>query len=433
MQASIQIVCPGCGKLFHIQAAQADAALSCTNCGKSIKVLQHSSVRLQAVEAQTDEPAVNASAVISGHFGTVKQSMPTLNAGSGQPPAVAASKSFPPTARALSADPDSALVAAASTAFQVKGWQCANWSGHLAFAAEVKVASAKKGIDESLNLTVSAAGGILRLETVVAPLPKPPLTPLREILHRINFRAGGTFFQIRECGVSARYLVFPRRASGGNLTQDEVLSALRQLNHDRLNAAPLLLKEEEIRSHSMSPQLIDRAFAAPLFAGVPSSVTAVQLRELANLADFPVKIKGAMLYLAAEPKRPDVYPVWLSLSSQVVRGWTIPGSAAPERSASVSWFRRIVGQAELPPPPKLSKPQFETLLKKLDALNESSGLLQHVWNGQQVLGLVVFPPTEKRMGVEDFKFLAGVLHQRARDAMPELKGTPLANYVSATG
>ena len=85
----------------------------------------------------------------------------------------------------------------------------------------------------------------------------------------------------------------------------------------------------------------------------------------------------------------------------------------------MSWFRRIVGKAETPPP-KLTKSQLDTLLKKLDEMNESPGLLHYVWNGQQVLGMAVFPPTEKRMEVEEFKYLTGLLFKRAREVMREL-------------
>lgn len=270
-----QGVCPTCGKLFTITAESATSDLACTNCGKKISIMRHTSVRLQAVTGGGIAPSVvvNSSPAFSGVMESVQGN------GAGKTSVLAPAVGLPPAqVEPFVPDrpdaPEVPMVASAWAACQTNGLKCQAWPGINGFTAEGTVAETRAGT-VALCATIYGSGGVLLMEAVAAPLPKPPLLPLRELLSRINVRSGGTVFRIRETGVIARYRLWPRARRFGNVSRDAVMRGLTQLAYD-IACAQVLLKHGDVRMALASPQGIDKAFAVPLAAaaGTPG------LREL---------------------------------------------------------------------------------------------------------------------------------------------------------
>jgi hypothetical protein len=175
-----------------------------------------------------------------------------------------------------------------------------------------------------------------------------------------------------------------------------------------------------------NPGGINQAFSNPLAAGVTSYLSPKQLQGLAEMAGYRARAKGAMLYLAKQTTPANTFPIWFSISNNVMKGWTVPGSETGKREATGIWgmFTKAVSQKKSNTI-KLNRPQLDALLKKLDTLNETSGLLNYVWNGKQIMAMAVFPPTEKRMEPEELKHLADALFWQSERSLRGQDGLPL--------
>lgn len=418
MQNTIQGVCPACGNLFSIASSgNAIDDVACTFCGKKINIVSHSSVHLQAVDGSMTAALVNSSAALSGTLAAVTElpAAPKSAIGAGIEDVPEGCEPYVPGAPN---EPEVPLVTTAWNACQEQGWACQNWPGLNAFAVEAVLDPGKKS-ERRLSVSISGGGGMLNLETVVAPLPRPPFTPLREVLCRVNVRSGGTIFMIRDCGVVARYKLWPRVRRDGNVSRNALLRAINQLDRDAHNGETVL-KESAIRMCLANPTSIDQAFAVPLAAssGLPNLR---QFEAFGKQAGYVAVPRGAMIYLGPEPSRPNYCPVWVSVSKGVLRGFTVPGSQTGSKENTGIWgvFSKMVGRAD-DGANKLSKSQLDALLKKIDELNEIPGLMNYAWNGKQVLAMVIFSPTESNMDLEEFQQMAEFLFERALTGIPDL-------------
>lgn len=415
-------LCPGCGNYFVVLPENINKQPACQFCGKPIELEQHTNYALPPVDAETEKASVDASAARSG--GHPIGADIAEAAESGQYVATPAIRIPSTWHEAATQDPEAAMLARAWEAFNELEWPCQNWPAQKAFSV---VASVKGPRDknESLNVTVFAYDGLITMETVVAPLPNPPLTDLRDLLCRINVRSGGSVFMLRDCGVVARYKMLPRKRHNQNFSKEGVVRGLRQLNKDRLITIPLL-KPEAVRMTLADPSGINQAFSQPLAGAVSSHLSPKQLQSLAEKAGYRARAKGAMLYLAKQNSPANAFPIWFSISNGVMKGWTVPGGETGKREATGIWgmFTKAVSTKKSDTI-KLNRPQLDSLLKKLDGLNESSGLLNYVWNGKQIMAMAVFPPTEKRMEPEELKHLADALFWQSEKSLRGQDGLPL--------
>jgi len=395
MRQNIEGICPGCGQFFSIASAGSEGVYAC-DCGQSVRVSPHDTSRLKSVDVSQE---TRSSSSARWH----------LPSASGRHPAMEVSPTTAMFLRRAENDPRMMLLAQARMVLRKRGWTCQDWPGQMAFAAEVVVPGrTRQERDEALNVSVYSLDGVVCFETAVAPLPRPPWMPVRELLNRMNLRSGGSVFLLRECGIVARHKLLVRRSQVNTTT---VMYALRQLNHDRRCAMPLLA-QELIQAGVATSETVDRAFAAPSVIPLLTPFSQRQLQQLCQIGGYACALENGRMYLT-----PGRRSVWLSFHQGLLRGWAAPGMELDRRFSGERWgfLQKVMGHIGTTPP-KLSRAQLDNLLERLNAMNESSGMLTYVWNGTQVLAMAVFPPSDKRMEIEDFRFIGEALLRRAREA-----------------
>lgn len=329
------------------------------------------------------------------------------SAAAGAPEASAApARTCPLRAFPLGRSSDAALVGFARACIQEQGWPCQAWEGRDAFATEARLPGTEGGAEEVCNVTVSASGGVLTLETIAARMPPPPWRPLYETLNRLNLCSRGPVFLAREYGVVLRTLFSSEPQTREFLSPEKLLHALVRLMHDRRAAQPIL---ENVGGESV-PRHIERAFAlaAPPFDEMAISLT--QLQVLACSAGCHPYESGPALYLNRMPSSRNQCPVRMLLDGDVLRCWAflagdLPGGQTPEKHPFV---RQVLGQIR-ESPVELNPAQAAVLLERLNSLNEASIELRYVWSGRQVLAMAVYTPALRDMKVSTFKRLAEML------------------------
>ncbi len=423
LRDTVQSVCPACGNMFSVAIQETGKPVQCDKCGKPIVIVSHSSVNLPAVGGEEVRAEITGSPKSSGGRERVPSSQFARKSG-GNPTVDSAAQSSQ-WHLAVDADPEAGMITQAWDAFKSKGWKCTDWPNVKAFAAVVRVPGGEGKPEQELNLTVSGTGGILTLETVLARCPVNSPTNLRVALNRANVRTGGTVLQLRSCGVVARYKLLPRRIHKGVVSKDGVLRALSQLNRDLINARKLLGNDmDEVLPPTSAA--IEKAFSKPLAAQITSQRTTQQLIPLAEHVELRAKAKGAILYLARKSDPAGQFPIWLSISGNVLRGWAIPGSKGAPAQKKAGGFMGLFSRMTGPVPgPQLEGPQLDKLLDNVDRINESYRHLQYVWNGQQVLGMAIFPPTEKRMEPDEFRKMTDILFECAEQDLKAPDGSML--------
>ncbi|MBI3830166.1 MAG: zinc ribbon domain-containing protein [Planctomycetes bacterium] len=401
MANSFQAACPRCGNVFEASNYLQFGTAACPGCGESVRIISHSSARLPAV--RVEDAADLMPAIASGAWKGVRpEHAPRPK------PAIDPETDY-------EAYLENAMFEQARTAVTSKGATCQDWDGRRAFSTQVTLQHPKTLAQEALNVTAAAMDGMLILETVAAPLPRPPLTNLRDAVNRLNMCSGGSTFVLRTCGIVARYRLVPRMALETGISSDGVLRALRQINYDRIVANPFL-QEEWLRTGLSKPEAIEKACRAPLAASVASVVSLPQLKALAEAAGYQTLVKGDRLYFGSERVTPEA-SVWLSVAGGVLRGWSIPGSMHETTQSSERWgvLTKLMGRNKNEPL-TISRAQLDKLLDRLNEMNGAASLLDYVWDGERVLAMTIFPPTEKRLEVEEFQAIAETLVKRARDA-----------------
>ena len=63
----------------------------------------------------------------------------------------------------------------------------------------------------------------------------------------------------------------------------------------------------------------------------------------------------------------------------------------------------------------------------LAELNEVSSPTHYLWNGQQLLAMFVFPPTEKRLTPQEMRTMTQVLLKRSKEDLPQVEQILLAS------
>lgn len=392
----IQAACPKCGNVFQVESSGEKNA-ACPGCGENVRIVAHSSARLAAIRP---EDAMDlASPIASGAYQGVR----------------------PEHAPKPAIDPETdyqewleqTMLAQARSALVAKNATCTDWDGRKAFSALLELQHPKTLKQEAVNFTIAAMDGMLFIETIAAPLPKPPLTVLRDAVNRLNTCAGGTAFLLRTCGVVARYRLVPRMCIETGVNGDSVLRAVRQINFDRIQAGTFF-QEEWMRSGLSKASAIDKAFAAPLAASVSSVISLQQLRALAEAGGFQALVKGDRLYVSEDATSVDA-SVWMTVNGGVLRGWSVPGSMHESSQSSERWgvLSKLMGNKRAVA--AVSRSQLDKLLDRINEMNETAGLLNYVWDGERVLGTAMFPPTEKRLELEEFQAFVEILVKRARD------------------
>jgi len=400
MPQTMQAPCPRCGNAFTVDLTKQRGSAACPACGENVRIVSHSSAMLTAVKP---EDAVDlAPAIASGAWkGVVKQ-----------PPAAAQLKPAP------AVDYEDALeremLAQARAAATAREAQCHDWDGRKAFSAQLNQQHPKTLVMEPLNVTVAAMDGLLFLETIVAPLPRPPLSTLRDVINRMQALAGGSVFLLRSCGIVVRHRLVPRMNIETGINGDCFLRALRQLNYDRIVAAPFL-QEEWLCTGLSKPVAIEKAFNMPLAASVASSISLQQLKHLAEHSGYSTLAKGDRLYLNQERASAES-PVWLTINGGVLRGWAHPGSLHETTQSAERWgvLSKLMGRGKTEAQ-AASRGQVDKLLDRLNEMNESAGLLNYLWDGEHVVSMAIWPPTEKRIEIEEFQAFVETLFKRARD------------------
>ncbi|MCW8129991.1 MAG: hypothetical protein KIS92_06525 [Planctomycetota bacterium] len=392
----IQAACPKCGNVFQVEASGQKTA-ACTGCGENVRIVAHSSARMAAIRP---EDAMDlASPIASGAYQGVRPEHAPK-------PEIDSEADYQEWL-------EQKMLAQARTALATKNAACTDWDGRKAFSALIELQHPKTLKQEAVNFTIAAMDGMLYIETIAAPLPKPPLTVLRDAVNRLNTCAGGTAFLLRTCGVVARYRLVPRMCIETGVNGDSVLRAVRQINFDRIQAGAFF-QEEWLRSGLSKASAIEKAFAAPLAASVSSVISLQQLRALAEAGGYHALVKGDRLYIAAEASSADA-SVWMTVNGGVLRGWAAPGSLHESSQSSERWgvLSKLMGNKRAAA--AVSRSQLDKLLDRINEMNETAGLLNYVWDGERVLGTAMFPPTEKRLELEEFQAFVEILVKRARD------------------
>jgi hypothetical protein len=325
----------------------------------------------------------------------------------------AASDQIPEAPKTAHKDPDKAITAYALGLFRVHGWPCRELEGYRAFAVKAAFRDPKTGTKDVANFTVSASGGVLTFETVVLPLPPPPWNILREAINALNLCSGGSVFVLRECGVAARHRLLPSTEKAEALTVEDIMQALRQINHDKKLATPVL--EEAARDGRLSPTSIELAFSEP----IPPNVTPVAFEQMYNLGQasgFHSVRDGEMIGLSSHPCPFNQCPVQASSVGGVLRLWTVLGEDVEALMASDRWqYVRHVLRNLSHESPALTPTQLSQLLERLNSLNDASALIRYVWSNKKVYAMAVVPATGKELAVEDFVRLTQALFRSANE------------------
>jgi len=383
--------------------------LKCDICGEQIQITDSSSriFRLPD-EIQLQTPA----------FGI--ESSPWLDLGLQEAPSPqaalepkAASERVPEAPKTAPKDPDKAITAYALGLFRVNGWPCSELDGYRAFAVKASFRDPRTGAKDTSNFTVSATGGVLTFETVVLPLPPPPWNILREAINALNLCSGGSVFVLRECGIAARHRLLPSTERPEALTVEDIVQALRQINHDKKLATPVL--EAAIRDGRLSPTSIELAFSEPIPPNV-KPVTFEQLYALGQASGFHAVRDGDMIGLSSRPCPFNQCSVQASAVGGVLRLWTVLGEDVEALMASDRWqYVRHVLRNLSHESPALTPTQLSQLLERLNGLNDTSALIRYVWSNKKVYAMAVVPASGKELAVEDFVRLTQALFRSANE------------------
>ena len=455
--------CPICGKPVPISPSEESEAAVCGYCGLKVRIQALYAARAPARNPPSERapsgtpptvvlarnpvrPAATVPALVAPHQAgaapalplesplapkpsgiiPLKPATPWASSVSGSRPAVAA-ESARTSARLLAQGKvsDSALVACARNALVERGWTCSSWAGRDAFAAEVRLPGARGDEEEVCNVTVSAMGGVLSLEAIAIVLPPPPWRTLREALNKLNICSRGPVFLLREYGVTLRTKLLAAPSDQEGLSEEKLLHALTRLVRDRAAALPIL----ENTGGETSPRHVERAFAQATGAPAGASLSITQLQLLACSAGFHPQEHGNALFLNCGSAPDTQRQVRMLLDGDVLRGWAFPGKELRERRSSErhGFVRQVLG-LERGTPAVLSPSQADTLLERLNALNEASGALHYVWSGEQILVMTIHTPALREMRVSTFRRFAEFLFRCARENSREVDNLQVARY-----
>ena len=404
-------LCPRCGQKLP-ESGEFTALLKCEFCGEQIHITGSSSriFRLPD-EIQLQTPA----------FGVERS--PWLDMGLQEAPSPqaaldskAASDDIPAAPKTVPKDLDKAITSYALGLFRVNGWPCMELEGYRAFIVKAAFRDSKTGNKDVANITVSASGGVLTFETVVLPLPAPPWNVLREAINALNLCCGGAVFVLRECGIAARNRLLPGGGDVASFTVEDIMQSLRQLNHDRKLALPIL--EEAVRDARLSPTSIELTFSGPLLPNVvPTGFD--QLYDLCQSSGYHAVRDGDMIGLSTTPCPFNQCLVQASSVGGVVRLWTVLGEDVEALMASDRWqYVRQVLRTLSRESPALTPTQLNQLLERLNSLNDTSGLIRYVWSNGKVYAMAVVPASGKELAVEDLQCFAQALFRCAHQETP---------------
>jgi hypothetical protein len=398
--------CPRCGQ--PLSRTSVNGQLVCGICGEQTRRDSGRIFRLpELVQLQTPSP------------GTLEPLV------AGQPaqmlkPVLATPPGLPAALPTVPKDPDKALTSFALGLFRVRGWPCRELEGYRAFVVRAGFCNPETGLKDICNITVSAAGGVLTFETTLLPLPAPPWQDVRETLNALNLCSGASVYLLRECGVVARHRLLPRSSDAAAFSVDGVMQALRQLNHDRRLALPIL--EDALRQGHADHAAIQKAFAMPLAAQHVAPLTLERLYDLGQFIGCHTVREGEMVGLSPQPCSLAQCPVWASAAGGVLRAWTVLGEDVEALLTLDRWkFVRHVIRTMNREAPGLSRAQLAQLLERLNNLNDNSALLRYAWNNGKIYALAVCPPSGGEFGVDEFRSLIQALFRCASAGPSEME------------
>ena len=408
--------CPRCGQSVSISLDSGHATAQCEFCQEAFQIQSGAPFRLPdelELEGDANSSARSPWADVSRSSASGAH---TFNISSLVPPGVDVTPAAVPVAPK---DPDKALTSFALGIFRVRSWPCRELEGYRAFVVRVGFRKPLGGEKDICNITVSAVGGVLTFETILHPLPPPPWMPIREALNSIN-SVSRAVFVLRECGVVARHKLLPRGTENGSFTVDGIFNTLRQLNHDRLMAKPLL--EAVLRGEALDCMALERNFGFPPPSQAGVTLTLAQACDLAGFAGFFRTLEGPTLYLSHAPCAVEECKVCVGVMGGALRGWTVLEEGQEKRWPGQRWalVRQILRNTTRMGP-AISRSLLTRVLERLNALNDCSGMLRYVWNNGAVLALAVHTPAEMDIRVEEFKFFADALFRCACEGERELK------------
>ncbi|MCZ7648405.1 MAG: hypothetical protein M5U26_24625 [Planctomycetota bacterium] len=307
-------------------------------------------------------------------------------------------------------DFDKMLATYALGLFRVRGWPCQDLPGYKAFIVRARIANPDCPSPDVCNVTISAARGVLTLETVVRALPPPPWTTLRETLNAINQCSGGSLFLMRECGVVVRYKLVPQATPEGRFHVDNILGALRQMNHDRRLALHVLHMAGQWSV--FDARAVRRAFASPVVE--PKPVPLSYLQDLAGFAGYYAVERDGILHLNKEICAPAECPIRMRLEDGVIRAWTVLAPEVTSKFCGERWefVRKIMRHLTRSSNMKLTRSQASRLLEHLNVLNDTSALLRYLWTEDGLSAIATHTMLEPELSVEEFQLLTDALFRR---------------------
>ncbi|MBE7465244.1 MAG: hypothetical protein HS116_17335 [Planctomycetes bacterium] len=312
---------------------------------------------------------------------------------------------------ALPKDLDKALATYALGLFRVRGWPCQELPGYKAFVVRARISHPESGNTDVCNVTISAARGVLTLETVVRNLPPPPWHTLRETLNALNIASGGSLFLMRECGIVVRYRLLPQTSPEGRFNVDHILAALMQMNHDRRLAMQVLFMASQWSVFDGAA--VRKTFAQPVAR--PQQVEQRYLQDLAGFAGYYAFPKGGELGLNKELCAPSDCPVNLKLDRGMLRAWTTLNTEIISRLSGERWgFVRQMMRSLSRPGLRMTHNQRTRMIEHLNGINDTSALLRYVWQEEQLRAVATYNFFGQDMTVENFQTIVDALFRRTR-------------------
>ncbi len=312
-----------------------------------------------------------------------------------------ASEDTPPAPPTQPKDPDKALTGVAIGIFRMKNWPCQEEPGYKAFRAKVKFHSAQLNVTSIDDYRVSAAHGLLMLETPAVELPPLTNVPLLEMINEINQRSISSVFFLTEQGVMMRHALIPMPREDGFLTSGMILQTLRQINHDRRHALSLL--REAVECKKLDPLAIARAFAEPAAACAVKSDTLEQTADLAGFAGLHTNRLNGQITLSKDIMPADKCAVHMAALPGFVRGWaTLDESSRGGAAWNVipSAFREMLNKVGTKP---------YKILEQLNEMNRKAELVRFTYTKRKVVASAALFPTDAPTSVEQFKVFAEAL------------------------
>ena len=398
--------CLRCGHSVPLVIEDPNVVAVCEMCGEKMRVNPFmpyavpDDIQLESdEEARAKDPWADASRSPSGRY--IAVDCPSITPLPNTVQAVPAARPVAPK------DPDKALTSFVLGIFRFRGWPCHELEGYRAFEVRSGFKNPATGQLDVCNVKVSAMRGVLTLETQILPTPHPQLWRiLREALNEMNLRSGGSVFLFTECGVLARNKIIPRPAENGTFSERGVLQGMRQLNHDRRLALPLL--HAVLGTGKLKAEVVAQAFAKPAAPNTIAPMPIEQVGDLAEFAGYCAHRIGETLYLSEGPCAPEECPLRLLASTGVLRTWTILQLEAT-RGARPKWsfVKKVIKSVRTHGLHDLSV--LGRLLEQLNVLNEGAGHLRFVWHEGSVLAMSVYTPVESELTVEEFKAMLDAL------------------------